>query len=133
DELRVHGRVDALAPWEHYEEIRGARAALALDAAGANGARRGGLAGVVDAARRRAERALEAALPAPQAALARGMVLGQDDALDDRTRKDFRASGLSHLLAASGQNVALLALLATTGLALLGVGWRGRLAGAPVL
>src|SRR5437763_688439 len=84
------------------------------------------LAGALDGARRRAERALEAGLPAPQAALARGMVLGQDEALDDRTRKDFRASGLSHLLAASGQNVALLALLATTGLALLGVGWRGR-------
>src|SRR5256714_11110343 len=61
------------------------------------------------------------------------MVLGEDDALDARTRGDFRASGLSHLLAASGQNVALLALLATGGLALLGVGRRGRLAGALVL
>src|SRR5256714_2389814 len=61
------------------------------------------------------------------------MVLGEDDALDDRTRDEFRTSGLSHLLAASGQNVALLALLATGGLALLGVGRRGRLAGALVL
>src|SRR4051794_20460419 len=133
DELRLRGRVAALAPWERYEEIRGARAALVVDSATATGGRRGGLTGLVDGARRRAERALEAGLAAPQAALARGMVLGQDDALDDRTRNDFRASGLSHLLAASGQNVALLALLATGGLALLGVGWRGRLAGALVL
>src|SRR5207244_2848117 len=81
----------------------------------------------------RAQAAVAAGLPQKQAALARGMVLGQDDALDDATREEFRASGLSHLLAASGQNVVLLALLATTGLGLLGAGLRARLAGALVL
>jgi competence protein ComEC len=88
---------------------------------------------VVDGVRLRAERAVTAGLPPPQAALARGMVLGQDDALDDTTRNEFRASGLSHLLAASGQNVALLALLATSGLALLGAGLRARFAAALLL
>src|SRR5207244_954057 len=88
--------------------------------------------GVGWGARRRAQAAVAAGLPQKQAALARGMVLGQDDALDDATREEFRASGLSHLLAASGQNVVLLALLATTGLGLLGAGLRARLAGALV-
>ncbi|HEY3190433.1 MAG TPA: ComEC/Rec2 family competence protein, partial [Solirubrobacteraceae bacterium] len=130
DELRVRGRVVPLAVWERYEALRGARAALAVDDARVTGRRRGGLEGAVDAVRRRAEDALAAGLPAPQAALARGMVLGQDDALDRRTRDEFRASGLSHLLAASGQNVALLALLAGAGLAAMGFGLRARLVGA---
>src|SRR5439155_17514163 len=38
-----------------------------------------------------------------------GIVLGDDAALSDRLRRDFRASGLYHLLAVSGQNVALVA------------------------
>src|SRR4051812_13589971 len=131
--LSVRGRLVALEPWERNEAVRGARAAVVVDAARPTGEVRAGPAGVVDAVRRRAERAVTAGLPPPQAALARGMVLGQDDALDDTTRAEFRASGLSHLLAASGQNVALLALLATSGLAALGAGLRPRFAGALVL
>jgi competence protein ComEC len=38
-----------------------------------------------------------------------GVVLGEDEGLTDELRDDFRASGLYHLLAVSGQNVALLA------------------------
>ena len=41
-----------------------------------------------------------------------GFVLGDDGDVDERTTEDFRNSGLSHLLAVSGQNVVLLALLA---------------------
>ena len=37
---------------------------------------------------------------------------GEDEALPERVRDDFRAAGLAHLLAASGQNVMLLAALA---------------------
>jgi len=62
------------------------------------GARRGGLAGRLDAIRDRAEEALGAGIPAREAALARGFVLGQDDRIDPRTIDDFRRSGLSHLL-----------------------------------
>ena len=40
-------------------------------------------------------------VPPPEAALLRGMALGDDAALPDRTRGEFRASGLSHLVAAS--------------------------------
>jgi competence protein ComEC len=38
-----------------------------------------------------------------------GVVLGDEEGLGDRLRIDFRASGLYHLLAVSGQNVALVA------------------------
>jgi len=54
-------------------------------------------------------------------------VLGQDDRIDPATVDDFRRSGLAHLLAVSGQNVLLLALLAMPVLALLGVPLRARL------
>jgi competence protein ComEC len=38
-----------------------------------------------------------------------GVVLGEEQGLSEPLRKDFRASGLYHLLAVSGQNVALVA------------------------
>ncbi|HEU0024085.1 MAG TPA: ComEC/Rec2 family competence protein, partial [Thermoleophilaceae bacterium] len=59
--------------------------------------------------------------------LLRGMVLGQDEAIDDVARADFRASGLAHLLAVSGQNVMLLAALALPLLLFSGVGPRAGL------
>ena len=68
--------------------------------------------------RRRAERAVAAGLPRREAALARGMVLGQDEQIDETTRQDWRDSGLAHLLAVSGQNVMLLVALALPLLAL---------------
>jgi competence protein ComEC len=83
--------------------------------------------------RRAAERAVSSGLDPPRAALARGMVLGEDDALDEATREDFRVSGLAHLLAASGQNVMLLVALGLPALAALGLGLRGRLVGCLVL
>jgi competence protein ComEC len=89
--------------------------------------------GFVDAVRTRAERALSSGLPAPQAALLRGMTLGQDEALDARTRADFRTSSLAHVLAASGQNVALLLALALPLMAWTGLGLRGRLLGSLAL
>jgi competence protein ComEC len=77
----------------------------------ATGTRRGGFAGLIDSIRRRAQGALAHGLPPPQAGLLRGMVLGDDTALPATTRAEFRASGLSHLMAASGQNVVLLVAL----------------------
>jgi competence protein ComEC len=80
-----------------------------------------------DAIRARAERALDAGMPAREAALARGFVLGEDEGIDSTTVEDFRRAGLSHLLAVSGQNVALLALLAMPLLAALGLPLHTRL------
>jgi competence protein ComEC len=77
--------------------------------------------------RDRSEVALGRGAPPREAALARGFVLGEDDAIDAATVEDFRRAGLSHLLAVSGQNVALLALLAMPLLAALGMPLRTRL------
>ena len=77
--------------------------------------------------RTRAESALGRGMPAREAALARGFVLGEDDEVDAATKEDFRRSGLAHLLAVSGQNVALLGLLAMPLLAALGLPLRARL------
>jgi competence protein ComEC len=77
--------------------------------------------------RARAEAALGRGMPAREAALARGFVLGEDEQVDEGTTEDFRRAGLSHLLAVSGQNVALLVLLAMPLLAALGMPLRTRL------
>jgi competence protein ComEC len=77
--------------------------------------------------RARAEAALGRGMPAREAALARGFVLGEDEQIDEATTEDFRRAGLSHLLAVSGQNVALLVLLAMPVLAALGLPLRARL------
>jgi competence protein ComEC len=75
----------------------------------------------------RADAALGRGMPSREAELARGFVLGEDDRIDPVTVEDFRRSGLSHLLAVSGQNVALLALLAMPVLGALGIPLRARL------
>jgi competence protein ComEC len=77
--------------------------------------------------RDRSAAALGRGAPPREAALARGFVLGEDDEIDPATVEDFRRAGLSHLLAVSGQNVALLALLAMPLLAALGLPLRTRL------
>lgn len=80
-----------------------------------------------DEVKERASQALGEGMPAREAELARGFVLGEDEGIDSATEEDFRRAGLAHLLAVSGQNVALLALLAMPLLAALGMPLRVRL------
>jgi competence protein ComEC len=77
--------------------------------------------------RERALAGLGEGMPAREAALARGFVLGEDDGLDPATKEDFIRAGLSHLTAVSGENVTLLALLAMPILAAFGIPLRERL------
>jgi competence protein ComEC len=77
--------------------------------------------------RERAAAGLGRGMPQREAELARGFVLGEDDGVDATTKDDFRRSGLSHLLAVSGENVTLLALLAMPLLGALGIPLRERL------
>lgn len=77
--------------------------------------------------RQRASAGLAHGMPTREAALARGFVLGQDEGIDETTKEDFRRAGLSHLLAVSGENVTLLALLSLPLLGLLGIPLRERL------
>ena len=90
--------------------------------------RRGGLGGLADRIHARLARTLAPGLHGERKAVLEGVVLGDDGGLSDQLRQRFRASGLYHLLAVSGQNVALIAGGAL-GLAwLLGVSrWLGEL------
>ena len=72
--------------------------------------RRGGLAGFGDVLRDRIERAVTRGADGTRRGIVLGVVLGEDEGLPADVRDDFRASGLYHLLAVSGQNVAFLAV-----------------------
>jgi competence protein ComEC len=126
-ELAARGRLVRLAPFDAYERRRNAHAVLRVASIRATGRHRGGLLGTLDAVRERTERVLTAGVPPPQGALARGMVLGQDAALPDSIRDDFRRTGLAHLVAASGANVLLLATLVLALATIAGLGLTARL------
>jgi competence protein ComEC len=132
-ELILRGWLTALGPHDAHQWRRNAHALLRAHAIRLSGRRRGGLSGALDTVRARTERALTAGVPVAQAALARGMVLGQDAALPDDLREDFRVTGLAHLVAASGANVLLLAALVLAIGTLLGLGLTARLSLALLL
>jgi competence protein ComEC len=71
--------------------------------------RRGGLSGLADRLRAQLSAGMAPGLRGERRAVIAGIVLGEDEGLSDELRSDFRASGLYHLLAVSGQNVALIA------------------------
>jgi competence protein ComEC len=79
--------------------------------------RRGGIGGVSDRLRAHVARAIAPRLGGERRAVLAGIVLGEDEGLTDELRSNFKASGLYHLLAVSGQNVAFLAI------SVLGLGW----------
>jgi competence protein ComEC len=131
--LRVTGTAQRPAAggsfdWRAYLRRRGIAFELAIDSVADTGRRRGGLSGAIDSIRARAEAALGANVTKAKAALARGMVLGQDELIDPLERDDFRRSGLAHVLAVSGQNVMLLCALALPLLGWSGAGPRVRVA-----
>jgi competence protein ComEC len=82
---------------------------------------RGGVAGSGDRLRDRIEQAVGRGSDGVRRALVLGVVLGEDEGLPEPVKQDFRASGLAHLLAVSGQNVAYIAL------GVYGLGWLLRL------
>jgi competence protein ComEC len=127
DIVAVRGAVAPLGFADAYQRRRNAHAAIAATRVEPTGTRRGGIAGVLDGVRRNAERGLAQGLAPSEAALLRGMVLGEDERLSDDVRDDFQRSGLAHILAVSGQNVVLLVVLVLAACALLGVPLRARL------
>ena len=90
---------------------------------------RGGLGGLADALRARLARSIAPGLHAERRGVVQGIVLGDEQALSESLRQRFRASGLYHLLAVSGQNVALVAAGALALVWLIGLPrWAGQLA-----
>jgi competence protein ComEC len=82
--------------------------------------RRGGIGGVADRLHAHVEKTLARGTAGERRAVLTGIVLGEDDGIDTSLRDAFQSSGLTHLLAVSGQNVAITAV---------GVVWAARLAG----
>jgi competence protein ComEC len=70
---------------------------------------RGGVGGLADVLRRRLRQSVARGLSGERAAVLEGVVLGEEGGLSENLRQRFRAAGLYHLLAVSGQNVALVA------------------------
>lgn len=71
--------------------------------------RRSGLGGVADRLRRGLASSIAPGLRGERRGIVEGVVLGDEQSLSDTLRQRFRASGLYHLLAVSGQNVVLVA------------------------
>jgi competence protein ComEC len=82
--------------------------------------RRGGIGGVGDRLRTHVAYALSLGTSGEREALVAGVVLGADEGVSEELRDAFRASGLYHLMAVSGQNVTFLALGTVVALWLLG-------------
>jgi competence protein ComEC len=67
---------------------------------------RGGIGGVSDSLRAFVSRGLAPGVEGERRAVIAGIILGEDEGIAPALRDSFRASGLYHLLAVSGQNVA---------------------------
>jgi competence protein ComEC len=68
-----------------------------------------GLARWLEEQRRAAATGLERALPEPEAGLAAGILIGLRDHVDRQLAADFTTSGVSHIVAISGWNIAIVA------------------------
>jgi competence protein ComEC len=127
--LSVLGRLrEPRGPSDGFDERtwlrrHGVHAVLLADAWHVVG-RRGGLGGVADRLHAWLARDAVTGLTGERRAVLEGVVLGEDQGLTASLQQDFRASGLYHLLAVSGGNVAVVAL---------GTLWLAFLAGVPRL
>jgi len=91
--------------------------------------RRGGLGGIGDRLRAGLAGSIAPGLEGDRRGIVEGVVLGDEQSLPLGLRQDFRASGLYHLLAVSGQNVVLVAAGALALAWLLGIPrWLGQIA-----
>jgi competence protein ComEC len=71
--------------------------------------RRGGVGGIADGVHRGLADSIAPGLTGERRAVLTGLVLGEEEGLTAELRDSFRASGLYHLLAVSGQNIAFVA------------------------
>ena len=135
--VRVHGRLGPAArgaapdwwhAWVRRQRISARLRANRWEAVGW----RGGAAGRRDALRRFAGSHVAAGLSGDRAALVRGMALGGGDGLSEPAAQAMRDSGLWHLLAVSGQNVAVIGIGVMAALGAAGMARRRRLGVAGV-
>ena len=129
DRLVVEGRAEPppqdAAGFAGFLAGRGAVGTLkATDMALA--AAEGGSGSSVEHLRRTIDEAIGRAIPEPEAGLASGILVGLRDRVSRPVADDFTTTGLSHVVAISGWNIALVAGIATALLRGLGLGRRPR-------
>jgi competence protein ComEC len=128
ERVEVEGAVKPLkGSFGSYLRRRGYSATLEVDGIRDIGPPPNVFRRLANSVRRSLRRSVSRMLPVRQAGLLMGLALGDTSSLDPSVEEDFRATGLSHLTAASGANVAmfLAPILGLAGLA--GAGRRARL------
>lgn len=127
EQIVVEGTVRRLrGSFGAYLRRRGYAAVLDVDSLENIGPPRNPVIRLANSVRGSLRRSLAPILPPREAGLLMGLALGDTSTLDRRVEEDFRASGLSHLTAVSGQNLVmfLAPILGLVGLA--GMGRRAR-------
>ena len=90
-----------------YLRHRGYAAVLSVDRVAYRGPSRSLLRRAANAVRGVFGRSLQRVFPPREAGLLMGLALGDTSRLDPRIEENFRATGLSHLTAVSGENLAM--------------------------
>lgn len=127
--LRPPARPDAPGWWRRWVARQGIAARMRPATLRPDGAR-GGLAGLRDRWRRWAAANAGDGLSGDRRELVRGMALGGGEGLSEPAAQAFRDAGLWHLLAVSGQNVAVVAVAALGMLSAIGLRRGPAVAGA---
>ncbi len=104
---------------------RGAAGTLNAETVERRGAGRGALA-AVERLRRSVDEAIARAIPEPEAGLASGILVGLRERVGRDVADDFTTTGLTHVVAISGWNIALVAGIATGLLRATGIPRRAR-------
>jgi len=129
DEIAVRGTVkpppDDAEGFAGFLESRGAAGTLKARAMELVG-NRGGIAATVERLRWGIDEALSKAIPEPEAGLASGILIGLRERVGRAVADDFTITGLTHVVAISGWNIALVAGIATALLRATGMGRRLR-------
>jgi len=118
----IHVTASSVRPARRWQRFRHVAGTMEVDQVGSTGP-----AGPVYRAANALRRLLwkgSAPLGEREASLLAGLVLGDDRAQSASTADDFRAAGLGHLLAVSGQNVAFVLAAAAPALGRLRYRWR---------
>ncbi len=115
DRIRVTGTLDHVENWGDfdyrqylarqgiYRQIRGGRVVRLESGAG------NAFYQTVYALRARAQAVVETMVPEPQSSLLSGILLGDESGMPQALSDDFRATGMTHIIAISGFNIAILA------------------------
>ncbi|MHB8459740.1 MAG: ComEC/Rec2 family competence protein [Candidatus Limnocylindrales bacterium] len=108
--IDVHGRLDRRPDTEYgrYLERTGVDATLRADRLSVSGDD-GDLSAAIEGLRRTGDAALAASLPEPEAGLAAGILIGLRDRVDRELAAAFVGAGVSHVVAISGWNIAIVA------------------------